>query len=154
MVMHLLVLKVPFVPTPWRAVQAMLDLAMLNKGDKVYDLGAGNGRVLIAAKKRCPGIRAIGCERVFTIWLIGKFNIFLSGRHIRYHLHDLLKEDVRDADVVFVYVGPAMMKKLQAKFERELKPGTRIVSYAFQLPDKEPQRELNVTGGRVFLYVW
>jgi len=153
-IMHLFVLRVPYIPTSNEVVQSMLDLACVSNKDHVYDLGAGDGRILIAAKRRCPKIVATGCEAVFTIWMLGKMRTLLSGHHISFRWMNVFSMNVRQADVVFLYVGPGLMGQLENKFDQELKPGTRVISNAFTFPGRKPKREVSVRGGTIFLYVW
>jgi hypothetical protein len=156
-VMHLLT-GVPYVPTPRRVAEAMIRLSELKDGERVADLGAGDARVLIAAKRMFPGITAEGCELVPTIWLIGILNIALSRWKVRLSLSDVKTFDVRDADVVLLYLMPEMLAKLEPKFDRELKPGTRVVSRSFRFPTRQiaAEREMEGFGGKskLYLYRW
>jgi precorrin-6B methylase 2 len=130
---------VPFVPTPMPIVRTMLTLADLKPGQVVYDLGAGDGRFLIEAKKREKSIKAIGYEGAFGVWLLAKMWIFLSPvRDIRMVCGNFMKADLAEADVIFTYLSPHVMKALLPKFQKELKPGAKIISHAFRLPGMEP----------------
>jgi hypothetical protein len=129
---------VPFVPTPRRITDAMIDLAQLKYGETVYDLGAGDGRVLERAMERVPGIRAVGYEGAYGVWLFSKVRHFFVQRKPTMLCKNFLQENLSDADVVFTYLGVEMMRTLQVKFEAELKPGTRVVSHAFSIHGWEP----------------
>lgn len=130
---------VPFVPTPMPIVRTMVDLAALKPGDHVVDLGAGDARFLIEAKKRVPGITCIGYEGAIAVWMLGKFKIWLSGyRDIEFRCQDFMKVDLSRADVIFTYLSMHVMKMLIPKFQKELRLGTRLISHAFRLPDHEP----------------
>lgn len=152
--------KVPYVPTPVAIVQTMLDLAALQPGMVVYDLGAGDGRFLLQAKKRQPNCIAIGYEGAFGVWIYGKIRIYFSRlTNISFYWRNFFKADLRNADVIFVYLTISMMKKLLPKFQKELRPGTKIISHAFKLPDLVPvdSRQVPMTFGgttNVYLYVW
>ena len=152
--------RVPYVPTPMSIVRVMVQVANLKPGDTVMDLGAGDGRLLRTAKKAEPGITAIGYEGAFFVWWWGKLKNVLSGRtDIRWYRKNFLVEDLSEADVIFTYLTMDTMKKLLGKFRRELRPGTRIVTHAFRLPDIEPtekQQVKGIVGGKsnVYLYVW
>lgn len=157
-IMHLW-LGVPYVPTPWVIADEMVSLGRVADGDTVMDLGAGDGRVLVAAKRRFPGIRAVGCELVPTIWLLGVvYRACIRAPKVEVRLGDAFKQDLREVDVLLVYLIPGIMTALVPKFERELKPGTRIVSHAFRLPGREPKETRQVERwGRmssVYLYEW
>lgn len=147
-------LAVPFIPTPHRTVEAMLDAAELRGHETVYDLGAGDARLLIAAKRRHPGVTAKGCELVWLVWFLARVRIALAGVDVRLTRGGVDRADVRDADVVFLYLFPSMMARLAAKFDRELRPGTLVVSHAFQCPGKEPLRTVVCEGRRIHVYRW
>lgn len=149
---------VPYVPTPWSVVQAMLKAAKLKKGDVVYDLGAGDGRLLIAAKRANPGIIARGCELTPTVWLLGKLCVWWSGQEVDLRLRDAFRMKVADADVIFLYVMPEMLRRLEKIFDRQLRPGTRVISNTFQLARRKPARVVKVPGWmmerKVYVYEW
>lgn len=151
-------LRVPYVPTPWNVARKMVDFAELKGNETVYDLGAGDGRLLITAKRQYPGIWAIGCELAPTIWLWGKLRIWWSGQQIDFYMRNVLKQDLHDADCVFLYLLPSLMEKLGKKFDAELKPGTKVLSYAFQFKNRKPVQEQNVRwlkGERKLrMYMW
>ena len=121
----------PFVPTGQEKVFRMLKLAALKKGETLVDLGSGDGRfVLLAAEK---GARAIGVELNWVLVLWARLRIWAAGlgdvaRIVR---SNVLTYDLRGVDVVICYLSPEMNKKLQAKLERELKPGARVLTNTF-----------------------
>ena len=137
--MHLW-LGAPYVPTPMHIVRRMVALAELKSGDVVYDLGAGDGRLLIVAKKQVSKIVAIGYELVPTVWLLGKIRILLSGTRITWKMADVRTADFRDADCIFLYLLPGVLDQLLPVFDVQLKPGTRVISSVFPLPGREPER--------------
>lgn len=147
-------LTVPFIPTPQHVVDAMIDAAQLKGNETVYDLGAGDARLLITAKRKHPGITAKGCELVWVVWIIGLFRIWRSKLPIRLTRENVYRIDVSDADVIFLYLFPSMMEKLGKRFDHMLKPGTLIISHAFQLPGREPERTVEIDGKKVRLYRW
>lgn len=151
-----LYLGVPSVPTPMPVVREIVKLAELKAGDHVVDLGAGDGRLLIEAKRSCSGISARGCELIPMVWLMGKMRILFSGLRLQLSLKNAMKEDLRDADVIFLYLFPKLMKDLLPKFDRELRPKTRIISYMFRLPGRAPVTTKVVKGfwgeAKVFIY--
>ena len=151
-------LRVPSVPTPMPVVQEMVRLAHLQNGEVLMDLGAGDGRLLIEAKRACPGITARGYELIPLIWLIGRVRILISKQQVRLHLGNMLYCNLHDPDVVFLYLFPSIMERLTPKFTRELRPGTRIISYMFRLPGHEPVETKVVKGfwgeAKVFVYQW
>ena len=123
----------PFVPSIMPAVRTMLEEARIKPGEVVYDLGSGDGRLVRGAARM--GARATGVERSRTLVMWSK----LIGWYTRTPRHKFIcgnfyKTDLRDADVVFTYLLPEVMERLRPKFENELRPGVRVVSYAFKVP--------------------
>ena len=138
----------PFVPTPMPACEKMVELAQIKPGDKVYDLGCGDGRIVYLASKNYQA-DAVGYELspiVFILALIKKIT-WKSGAKIR--LQDFKKKDLSDAKTVFCYLMPDTLNIVQNKFLKELKSGTKIISYAFAIPGlpklihKEPSDSVN-----------
>jgi SAM-dependent methyltransferase len=136
---------VPYVPTPPEVVEAMLGLAAVRRGDVVYDLGCGDGRIVIAAL-RTAGVRGvcvdIDPERIHE----SRQNAQIAGvaGRIRFVQGDLFKVPIQDATVVMLYLLPDVNLKLRPRLRRELRPGTRIVSHAFSMGDWKPRREIEV----------
>ncbi|MFH1444451.1 MAG: hypothetical protein ABIG34_03605 [Candidatus Peregrinibacteria bacterium] len=129
---------VPFVPTSKQVSEEMIRFADLRGDETVYDLGAGDGRILITAKRLHPGIRAIGWEYVPTVWLLGKLRIWWSGQKITFRLGDSKKQNLHDADCLFLYLFGTVMPSLEERLNQELKPGTKVVSYVFPFPHRQP----------------
>ena len=136
---------VPYVPTTDLAVAAMLKLADVKKTDVVYDLGCGDGRIVIAAAKQL-GARGVGIdinpERISE----AKENARKAGveKLVRFEENDLFLADIRGASVVTLFLLPEINLKLRPKLLRDLKPGTRIVSNTFDMGDWKPDKETTV----------
>ncbi len=149
---------VPSVPTPMSIVRIMIDLAKLQGEETIVDLGAGDGRLLIEAKRQFPHIRVRGFEIIPTVWLMGYLRMLTHRTRVKLILGNALKADVSDADVIFLYIFPSVIEKLMKRFEKELKPGTRIISHTFALPGKTPITEKRVRGymgeTSIFVYQW
>ncbi len=139
-------------PTPMDKVHKMLKLAQVEPDDIVYDLGCGDARVLITAAKKF-GARGCGIEidpfRFFFAW----FLVFISGclNRISIRFGNFFKKDIRDATVVVVFLYGPTNNRLKEKFLKELKPGTRIVSYVWRFDDWEERDAL--PDDRIYLYV-
>ena len=135
---------VPYVPTPNEVVEAMLKLANVNSNDVLYDLGSGDGRIPITAAQKF-GTRATGVE--IDPYLVDKSraNAQQAGvaDRVKFLQQDLFKTDLSDATVVTLYLLPHINLKLRPTLLR-LKPGTRIVSHAFNMGDWKPDREIQV----------
>lgn len=121
----------PFVPSTSEVTTAMIRLANIKKGQIIYDLGSGDGRLLFAAAKE--GATAIGYEinPYLVLYTILKQIITPYGHHITVRWRNFWSAPLSDASVVFVYLLPWRMHTLEQKLKRELKPGTIIVSNSF-----------------------
>lgn len=125
----------PFVPTSKRTLGRMMTHARIKRGDRVYDLGCGDGRFVFAAADR--GAIATGYELSIPAWIVAKIR---SIRHPRSAIRfgNFWTKDFRDADVVFCYLLTRTMKTFRAKIWPQLKPGCRVVSHAFTMKDIKP----------------
>jgi SAM-dependent methyltransferase len=122
----------PWVPTSRAVIHRMLEMAQLRPGEVLYDLGCGDGRVLITAARRF-GARAVGVEVDLSRYLWSVFAVALRGLWGRAKVirGDLFTLDLREADVVFTFLLQDTNERLKAKLRRELRPGTRIISNIF-----------------------
>jgi cyclopropane fatty-acyl-phospholipid synthase-like methyltransferase len=145
--------EVPFVTTADSVVKAMLDLAEVSSKDVVYDLGCGDGRIVIAAA-RDRGARGVGIEIDDRLVELARSSARSAGVESRVRIEpaDLFETDYRDATVVMLYLSDSFNERLWPKFERELKPGTRIVSHKFRMGGRAPERTVSV--GYSTLYLW
>jgi SAM-dependent methyltransferase len=143
-----------FVPTPTDVVEAMLKLARVTPSDVVYDLGSGDGRIPIAAAKDY-GAHGVGIdidpERVREATQNAK-TASVADKVI-FTREDLFTADLSGATVVTLYLSPAVNHRLAPKLMKELKPGTRIVSHAFDLGDWKPQQMVMVSGRPIYLWI-
>jgi ribosomal protein L11 methylase PrmA len=142
-----------FVPTPQEVVDAMLKLAKVTKNDVIYDLGSGDGRMPITAAKTY-GARGVGID--IDPKRIQEANENLKaagvGDRVKFLNQDLFATDISEATVVTLYLLPSLNLKLLPKLNRELKPGTRIVSHAFDMGSAKPTETLNVNGRTVYFW--
>ena len=125
----------PWIPSSRKAVRQMLDLAEIKPDEQVYDLGCGDGRIIITAAKKYQA-RAVGIEIDPIRWLWCQFLITIFGLRgqVRIIFGDLFQQDLSEADVVVCYLLPETTKKLQGKLLKELQPNTRVVSNTFIFP--------------------
>ena len=144
MMVSSLFLRAPYVPTPHKVARKMVKMADLQGDEVVYDLGAGDGRLLIDAKRLHPRITARGFELSPPVYYIAKFRIWKSGLDVSMQMKNFFPQDVSDADCIFLYLMPGAMKTLAKKFAEELKPGTKIISHAFIFPDRKPIKKMKV----------
>src|SRR5437773_11713082 len=138
-------LDVPYVPTTEEAVKAMLKLADVKKSDIVYDLGCGDGRIVIAAAKEF-GAHGVGIDINPVRISEAKENARKAGVEslVRFEENDLFQADIHEASVVTIFLLTDINLKLRPKLLRELKPGTRLVSNTFDMGDWRPDREATV----------
>ena len=143
---------VPFVPTPQQVVDKMIELAGVKKGDVVYDLGSGDGRIVITAAKK--GARAVGFEIDGDLVKESRANIDKAGVKDRAEIRqqDILTVDVSAASVVTMYLLPDVNMLLRPNLLSQLKPGSRVVSHAFDMGDWNPDRTELVEGRTVYLW--
>ncbi|MFC1810316.1 SAM-dependent methyltransferase [Patescibacteria group bacterium] len=132
-----LVSGAPFVPTPMRSVKEMLKTAKIKKGQKVIDIGCGDGRFCHMANKDY-GAEAVGFELSPIVYFIAKVcqPFWRSKAKIRYG--DFRNHDLSDADHIVAYMLPETLEKFIPKFERELKKGAKVTSYAFHIGNWVP----------------
>jgi len=137
---------VVWVPTPDAVVQRMLQVARVTPQDTVYDLGAGDGKIAIAAGKL--GATSIGIEYNPDMARLAQCYVRAEGLTTRTRIvqGDVFESDFRDATVVTLYLLPELNLKLLPKLLSDLKPGTRIVSHAFSMGDWNPEQTLDVDG--------
>ena len=144
----------PFVPAPIEIVEAMLKTAEVGPQDVVYDLGSGDGRIVIMAAQKF-GAKAVGVEidsdlvresreRAQRAGVSGKAEFLES---------DLFQTDIRPATVVLMYLLPKTLAKLKPKLLAELKPGSRVISFFFPIEDWAPSKVIEVNNRRIYLWV-
>jgi len=144
---------VVFVPTPPEVVEAMLKLANVTKSDVVYDLGCGDGRIVVAAA-RDFGARGVGIDIDPQRISEAKENVEKAGvgNRVIIRNEDLFEADIHEATVITLYLLTSLNEKLKPKLWRELKPGTRVVSQTFDMGDWKPEKEIEVDGRNVYLW--
>ena len=145
---------VVFVPTPYEAVDAMLKVAKVGKSDVVYDLGSGDGRIPIMAVQKYNAARAVGIDINPERIREAEANLKTAGvgDRARFLNEDLFETNISEATVVTLYLLPGLNLKLLPKLLAELKPGTRIVSHAFDMGSWKPQQTLNASGSTVYFW--
>jgi cyclopropane fatty-acyl-phospholipid synthase-like methyltransferase len=144
-----IIVGVPFIPVKNNQTQKMIALANLKLGMTVIDLGSGAGQFLFKSAKL--GANAIGYELnpILCIWT--RILIFLRGlrNKVKINCQSIYKANLSNVDIVFTYLMPGPMEKLADKLFSELKPGAKIISFAFAIPDCTPLKQ----EGRIFVYL-
>jgi SAM-dependent methyltransferase len=147
-------LDVPYVPTPQPMVDRMLDLAKVGKNDVLYDLGCGDGRIVVTAAKE-RGARGTGIDLNPVRIAEARENAKKAGveDRVTFKVGDLFEADVSPATVVTLYLLPDVNIKLRPRLWKQLKVGTRVVSHDFDMgPEWPPERTVKMDGGT--LYFW
>ncbi len=142
-----------FVPTPQELVDDMLRLADVKKGDVLYDLGSGDGRIPITAARRY-GIRAVGIDIDPDRIKEANANAAKAGvtKLVTFRQEDLFQAGWKDATIVTLYLLPELNLKLRPRLLKELAPGTRIVSHQFDMGDWKPEKKLEMEGRTIYFW--
>lgn len=148
------VLDVPYVPTPQPVVDKMLQMARVTKKDLLYDLGCGDGRMVVTAAKKY-GARGIGIDIDPKRISDAKANAKKAGVTSRttFTVGDLFQTDLSDATVVTLYLLNSINRKLRPQLWEQLKVGTRVVSHSFDMGDEWPPEKTEVVDGST-IYYW
>jgi precorrin-6B methylase 2 len=147
-----------FVSTPQDVVERMVEVARIKPEERVYDLGCGDGRIVVTAA-RLHGCQAVGYDVDPECVRMSRDSIRRHGvdGQVRIEQRDIFTVDLREADVVMLYLSPELNERLLPQLER-LKPGSRIVSHAFPIPGVAPDQVVTVTSAEDDLdhkiYVW
>jgi SAM-dependent methyltransferase len=143
---------VPFEPSPHLVVERMLELAAVRKGDVVYDLGCGDGRIVIAAAQK--GAHGVGIDIDPQRIRDSIENASAAGvlDRVTFRNEDLFEAGIAEATVVTLFLWPEVNLKLRAKLLRDLKPGTRVVSYYWNMGDWVPEKEIEIDGHSIYLW--
>ncbi|MGE0359090.1 MAG: cyclopropane-fatty-acyl-phospholipid synthase family protein [Vicinamibacterales bacterium] len=147
-------LDIHFTPTRQLVAEAMLDLAGTRAEDVVYDLGSGDGRLVILAAQR-HGARGVGYELQAPLVALSRQSAVEAGvaDRVRFVEADLRTADLAPATVVLLYLSTSLTRELTPKLLRELRPGARIVSHQFRLAERAPDRSVTVEGEALHLWI-
>jgi len=148
-------LAAPWVPLWKKDVKRMLELANVKPGETVFDLGAGDGRIMIIAAKEF-GAKAVGFEIAFLPYFLAYIKIMLSGKkkNIKLQFKNFYHQDFSQADVICTFLSPQAMAKLKQKLQTQTKPGCRIVSYVFKIPDWQPTKIDKPSKNQATIYLY
>jgi len=152
--------EAPYVPTPQPVVFRMLELAQVSEEDVVYDLGSGDGRIVIAAAKEF-GARGVGIEIDPELVKLARRKAKRAGvaDRVEFRQGDLFEADISEATVVTLYLWPTMNDRLRPKLRKELSPGNRVVSHDFGIGEWSPDTTVTLgsntlqdTENQIFLW--
>jgi len=149
---------VPYVPTPQEVVDRMLELAEVKKGDVVYDLGSGDGRIVVTAAKKY-GVKAIGFEIDPQRIKESHENIKKAGVEnlVEIRQRDIRTVDLSGASVLTMYLLPEVNLMIRPNIWKQMKPGSRVVSHDFDMGDWKPLKTESIKDGTSWehtLYLW
>ncbi|MBX4197707.1 class I SAM-dependent methyltransferase [Candidatus Parcubacteria bacterium] len=146
--MSLGALRVPYVTTSTKALESIVNALNIEPSSIVYDLGSGDGKVLFACLKRYPEAQYVGIEGHFFPHFLARRKLKKIGNdsHIKFILGNFFKQDLSNATHIFMYLLIPLIDKLLPKLERELKPGTKLVSCDFPFTNKQPKEILDILG--------
>lgn len=149
---------VPYVPTPQEVVDRMLELAQVKKGDVVYDLGSGDGRIVVTAAKKY-GVKAIGFEIDPQRIKESHENIKKAGVEnlVEIRQQDIRTVDLSGASVLTMYLLPEVNLMIRPNIWKQMKPGSRVVSHDFDMGDWKPLKTESIKDGSSWdhtLYLW
>jgi SAM-dependent methyltransferase len=147
-------LDVPYAATPYEMADEMVRLADVKSDDVVYDLGCGDGRLVIAAVKKA-GCRGVGIDIDPARIKESRQNAIIADvqDRVRFVEQNFFDSDVREATVMLIYLFPDVNIKLRGKFLKEMKPGSRLVSHAFDMGDWKPDKAASIRTQRVYYWV-
>jgi SAM-dependent methyltransferase len=130
----------PFVPADASVVDKLVSHIPLEKGQKFYDLGCGDARILLAAYQRQPEMEYIGVEKNLYPYLRARLKLWRMGnpKNIKILKANIFDLNYSDADIIYLYLFPKVLERLQTQFTSELKPGSQVFSVTFKFPDKHP----------------
>lgn len=145
---------VPFVPTMPEIVDGMLRLANVGRGDVVYDLGCGDGRLVIAAVKKFGAKRGVGVDIDPERIKESNDNARIAGvaDRVKFVQQDLFTTNIKEATVVTLYLLPKVNLRLRPKLLAELKPGTRVVSNSFEMGDWKYEKMIHVEAQPIYFW--
>ncbi len=148
-----LIPEVPYLASSTEVVDGMLKLAAVNRSDTVYDLGCGDGRIVITAAKEFNA-RGVGIDIDSERIRQAREKAEQAGvePRVRFEVNDLFAADIHEATVIMLYLLPSVNVRLRPKLLKELRPGTRIVSHSFDMGEWKPDREVEVDGHPIYLW--
>jgi cyclopropane fatty-acyl-phospholipid synthase-like methyltransferase len=139
--------EIPFVPTPMEVVDKMLALAQVKRGDVLYDLGSGDGRIVIRAAQKYR-IRAVGIEMDRLLLAKARRDAKAGGvsELVQFRDEDALKADISGATIVTLYMLPWFNERMKSNFHNMLAPGARIVAHDFGIEGWQPEKTVKLPG--------
>lgn len=143
----------PFISSKPEVIKAIMPALDLPEEAVVYELGCGKAGFLRAVEEKYPQTKLIGIEYSLLPYIVAQIQISLNKSKIKVWRKNLFKVNVGEADLIYCYLNQEMMKKLEGKFKKECKSGTKIISYAFALPNLEPEKVIDLKDkSKIYFY--
>lgn len=142
----------PFISTKFNVILTILNDLNLNGDEHVYELGSGKAGFLRAIEQKFGNTKLTGVEYASFPYFLSKLQIILANSKINLIKKNLFKVDLKPADVIYCFLMPEMMERLEKKIQQECRPETLIISYCFKLPNIEPERVLKEGGKNIYFY--
>lgn len=142
----------PFIKAGRKVIDLIIPEIKLKGTETIYELGAGMADFLQAMEKKYPQAKLIGIEYAYWLYLISKLSLKKKKSHIQLENKDMFQTDIKDADLIYVYLIPTMMRRLSEKIQKECRPKTIIISYIFSIPNLTISKKLDINGNSVYFY--
>ena len=145
--------KVPIIPTEKKVAQTMIELAKIKNNQHIFELGSGFGHVLFKTAQLHPENNFYGYELVRpAVWFCRIRNLLMK-QDCQFVCQDFFKADLSSSDVIFCYLWPSIMEKIYLEIWPHLKPGTRLISHAFNIESLTPDEIINKGKRKIYLYI-
>lgn len=144
------------IPAHWKGIDMALELAEIKPEEVLYDLGCGDGRVLVRAVRNY-GCRGVGYDLIYPVLLLAKLRAKINGASskIDFKCRNMFSADIENADVIFCFLTPELMEKIGGWIKgKKLKNGARIVSYAFAMKNYKPEKVIEHAKGNWNIYLY
>ncbi|MDP3043702.1 MAG: class I SAM-dependent methyltransferase [bacterium] len=142
----------PFISTESEVIEKIINEIKIDSDPVFYELGCGKASFLRALGRKFPQAKLIGVEYSILPWLVAKIQTSMNKSKIKIIKENIFKINLADADYVYCYLNIAMMKKLEEKFKNECKPGAKIISYSFAMPNLKPEKVIPADGSSIYFY--
>ncbi len=142
----------PFISTKFNAILSILKELDLSGEETVYELGAGKAGFLRAVEQKFNVSNLIGVEYSWWPYLLAKMQIIISGSKIKIIRKDIFKINLKEANIIYCFLSPEMMERLENKFKEECQKGTLIISYHFRMKNLEPEKVIKEEDNSIYFY--
>ena len=142
----------PFISTKFKAILTIIKELDLNGKEVVYELGAGRAGFLRAVEEKFKNEKLIGIEYSWWPYFLAKLQVSLSNSKIKIIREDFFKVNIKEADIIYCFLNPKTMKKLESKIREECRPGTLIISYYFKIKNLNLEKTIKEGGANIYFY--